>query len=280
MDFGALPPEINSGRMYAGPGSGPMLAAAAAWDGLATALHTTAASYQAVVSELTTASWRGPASVSMAAAAAASRVTPFSPPPATTDPTGPARQGVAVAQLTSAVPPALRELASPTPGTSLRSALDTLNAHATTVSGHARTTFSGLGFLTSAANLAKSMNTAGTATGAAVAAAPSDGGALGSTRLAGLSAVSGGGSVSAGMGRAFPVGALSAPQAWAAAAPGAGPVSATVPGVAATGAPASGIAGVPVAPLAGMAGRGGARLADASRFLLRPNMVPRWPASG
>ncbi|WP_141772089.1 PPE domain-containing protein, partial [Mycobacterium tuberculosis] len=25
MDFGALPPEINSGRMYCGPGSGPML---------------------------------------------------------------------------------------------------------------------------------------------------------------------------------------------------------------------------------------------------------------
>ncbi|WP_237051968.1 PPE family protein, partial [Mycobacterium avium] len=22
MDFGALPPEVNSGRMYAGPGSG------------------------------------------------------------------------------------------------------------------------------------------------------------------------------------------------------------------------------------------------------------------
>jgi len=34
MDFAILPPEINSGRMYAGPGSGPMLAAAAAWDGL------------------------------------------------------------------------------------------------------------------------------------------------------------------------------------------------------------------------------------------------------
>ena len=31
MDFAILPPEINSGRMYAGPGSGPMLAAAAAW---------------------------------------------------------------------------------------------------------------------------------------------------------------------------------------------------------------------------------------------------------
>jgi len=34
MDFGALPPDINSARMYAGPGSGPPLTAAAAWDGL------------------------------------------------------------------------------------------------------------------------------------------------------------------------------------------------------------------------------------------------------
>ncbi len=27
-NFGALPPEINSGRMYSGPGSGPLMAAA------------------------------------------------------------------------------------------------------------------------------------------------------------------------------------------------------------------------------------------------------------
>ena len=32
MDFGALPPEINSGRMYTGRGCGSTLAAAAAWD--------------------------------------------------------------------------------------------------------------------------------------------------------------------------------------------------------------------------------------------------------
>jgi PPE-repeat protein len=39
MDFGALPPEINSGPMYTGPARGSMLAAAAAWNGLAADLH-------------------------------------------------------------------------------------------------------------------------------------------------------------------------------------------------------------------------------------------------
>jgi PPE-repeat protein len=70
MDFGMLPPEINSARMYAGAGSGPLLAAAAAWDGLAAELHSTAASYSLVISGLTADSWSGPASISMAAAAA------------------------------------------------------------------------------------------------------------------------------------------------------------------------------------------------------------------
>ncbi|OMC57269.1 hypothetical protein A5747_04170 [Mycobacterium sp. IS-836] len=69
MDFAALPPEINSARMYAGPGLGPMLAAAAAWHGLAADLHETAASYASVISGLTGGPWQGSASVSMASAA-------------------------------------------------------------------------------------------------------------------------------------------------------------------------------------------------------------------
>jgi PPE-repeat protein len=70
MDFAMLPPEVNSGRMYAGPGSGPMLAAAAAWDGLAAELQSTAASYESAVSELTGGPWLGASSASMAAAVA------------------------------------------------------------------------------------------------------------------------------------------------------------------------------------------------------------------
>jgi PPE-repeat protein len=56
--------------MYAGPGSGPMLAAAAAWDGLAAELQSTAASYGSVLSELTGGPWLGSSSASMAAATA------------------------------------------------------------------------------------------------------------------------------------------------------------------------------------------------------------------
>jgi PPE-repeat protein len=70
MDFALLPPEINSARMYTGPGSGPMLAAAAAWDGLAAELRFTASSYQSVIAGLTAGPWLGSSSVSMAAAAA------------------------------------------------------------------------------------------------------------------------------------------------------------------------------------------------------------------
>jgi PPE-repeat protein len=70
MDFAALPPEVNSGLMYGGPGSGPMIAAAASWDRLATEVSSAASDYGSVISNLTTGPWRGPASASMVAAAA------------------------------------------------------------------------------------------------------------------------------------------------------------------------------------------------------------------
>src|SRR5579884_867623 len=70
MDFGLYPPEINSGRMYAGPGSGPLLAAAQAWGGLADELFTAASQYESVIAGLTAGSWSGPSADSMAAAAA------------------------------------------------------------------------------------------------------------------------------------------------------------------------------------------------------------------
>jgi PPE-repeat protein len=72
MFYGAFPPEFNSGRMYAGPGAGSLLAAAAAWDDLATELQSTASSYSSVISSLTGGPWIGPSSLGMAAA-----VTPY-----------------------------------------------------------------------------------------------------------------------------------------------------------------------------------------------------------
>src|SRR6202789_2384051 len=69
FDFGVLPPEINSGKSYSGPGSAPLLAAATAWDALASELQTTAAAYGSTIGELTT-SWQGPSSEAAASAAA------------------------------------------------------------------------------------------------------------------------------------------------------------------------------------------------------------------
>jgi PPE-repeat protein len=70
FDFAAMPPEINSARMYTGPGAGPMMAAATAWNSTASELATTAAGYQSVLSELTGSEWLGPSSATMAAAVA------------------------------------------------------------------------------------------------------------------------------------------------------------------------------------------------------------------
>ncbi|HEV3256567.1 MAG TPA: PPE family protein [Gemmataceae bacterium] len=70
IDFALLPPEINSARMYSGPGAGSLLAAGAGWTQLASEMRSAAASYSSIISGLTSGSWLGPASTSMAAAAA------------------------------------------------------------------------------------------------------------------------------------------------------------------------------------------------------------------
>src|SRR6201992_509433 len=70
MSFMMFPPELNSSLMYSGAGSGPLMAAASAWSELAADLESTAASYQAVLAQLTGTTWSGPTSARMAAATA------------------------------------------------------------------------------------------------------------------------------------------------------------------------------------------------------------------
>ncbi len=70
MDFGALPPEVNSGKIYSGPGAGSMLVAAAAWEGIADELYSAASSCNATISALADDAWMSAASVAMATATA------------------------------------------------------------------------------------------------------------------------------------------------------------------------------------------------------------------
>ena len=70
LNFSWLPPEINSARISTGEGSGSLFLAASAWDGLASDLSASASSFQSVLSSLANGAWSGPASLSMAAAAA------------------------------------------------------------------------------------------------------------------------------------------------------------------------------------------------------------------
>lgn len=66
IDFAALPPEVNSARMYMGPGSGPMLSAATAWSALSTSLADSATETHTLVAGLEGV-WHGPSSEEMAA---------------------------------------------------------------------------------------------------------------------------------------------------------------------------------------------------------------------
>jgi PPE-repeat protein len=340
MDFAMLTPEINSGRMYAGPGPGPMLAAAAAWDGLGAELRSAAASYASVISELTAGPWLGPSSVSMAAAAAANTawmnataaqveqtaaqakmaaaayetafadtvpppviganrsllatlvatnilgqntpaiaateaeyaemwaqdagamygyagasasataLTPFTPPPQSTNPGGLGGQAAALtqatgtsaatnaqtvlSQLTSAVPTALKGLASPLPSTSAAAAstsglLGILQSLGLTSPlayfSPAGAGVSSAGLSTSAGAWASASHADAAILGTGYQIAAMDGrimdrlGQLGSAGSAGLGTGGGSAALTASLGRAASVGALSVPPGWIAAAP-------------------------------------------------------------
>ncbi|WP_269474045.1 PPE family protein [Mycobacterium florentinum] len=62
IDFGALPPEVNSARMYSGAGSTSMTTAASAWRSLAAELNSAAMGYDNVITQLSSEEWLGPAS--------------------------------------------------------------------------------------------------------------------------------------------------------------------------------------------------------------------------
>ncbi len=392
MDYGALPPEVNSARMYSGPGSGSMMAAAAAWEALATELYTVATAYGGVISALAGA-WAGPAAMSMAQAAtpyiawlsttagraeqaagqaraaaaayesafmatvpppiiaanrawlmllvatnvlgqngpaiaateaeygqmwaqdaavmygyagastAAATLTPFSPPPATTDAAGLARQGSAVgqatgssagthaqeimsngSQLVSTVPQALQGLASAPTSTSSSSALTWLSSMMSkfnTLTGPAKFSTYPMTFLNQALSASKAV-TAPVAAAKAMESGLATGVDAGA-RASGLGVGGAGAAFSAGLGRGVSIGALSVPHAWL-AAPTTSVVTAGLPSTGWAAAPSNGSAGagptgLPLMPLASMAGRGGGGPA-ASRFELRASVVPRSPAAG
>ena len=65
-----MPPEVNSWRIYTGPGSGPLLAAAGSWDSLSAELGIAAEACGSVLSALTSLRWRGPAAQAMSGAVA------------------------------------------------------------------------------------------------------------------------------------------------------------------------------------------------------------------
>ena len=69
MNFAALPPEVNSGLMYTGAGSGPIRAAATAWKTMAAELESAANNYRTIIAELTDQTWQGPSATAMATAA-------------------------------------------------------------------------------------------------------------------------------------------------------------------------------------------------------------------
>ena len=72
VDYGLLPPEINSARIYAGPGAASLVTAAVAWNALAADFQAAASGHRSVIEVLTSGPWLGPASAQLVSA-----VSPF-----------------------------------------------------------------------------------------------------------------------------------------------------------------------------------------------------------
>lgn len=331
MDFGALPPEVNSGRMYVGAGSGPLLAAAAAWDALGAELYSYAAAYSSTIAGMTVGSWLGPAAASMSAAAAryvawatatvpppviaanrsllmtliatnilgqntaaiaaaeaeyaemwaqdavamyayaassaaATRLTPFTEPPRTTDSSAVARQSAAIAQsaasdipselsaLINVTPTMLQGLAATpsaaaaTPAASIIEAIYPITAALRPFFAAVTGAYSPIGaiivpggwWLLSLQALGLSQNAPGVAEllggGKAIAGGLSPLAPLRGGYVAAVTPELGG--VAGSMGRATLVGSLSVPQGWATAAPVMKTVASVLPGASLGAAPA------------------------------------------
>jgi PPE-repeat protein len=63
-----LPPEVSSTQIYAGPGSGSLMAAAAAWNGIAAEMTSGALGLDKVITALSSEEWLGGASAAMVSA--------------------------------------------------------------------------------------------------------------------------------------------------------------------------------------------------------------------
>jgi PPE-repeat protein len=244
--------------------------------------------------------------------AAATTLTPFAQPPATTtvgQATGTGTQAT-LSQLVTSVPAALQGLASPATSTSsgsgLDGLLDFLSGNSTSTSGLSglfndlfsssglglndnlwNTIFSSgfympgnfLGTMTDFIGLqsAAGADAGAAAAGDAAAAADGLGGAV-AAPAAGLSELGGlGGGVSAAMGRGAAIGALAVPPSWNAVAPTVSPLPAALGGMPLAPPPAV-AAGMPGMPFANAAGNhvNGAT----PKYGFRPMVVAHPPAAG
>jgi PPE-repeat protein len=201
------------------------------------------------------------------ASAAATTVTPFNPPPPTTNPAGAGTQAAAVTQAAASpagatqnvlagVPNSLQSLAT---GANLGIA-NILSNHLVTdfeaissgLSGYLGASDSGFIGIAGALFILNPFVITGIGKGLAGAALPASAAVPAAAAPAALGAgLSGsyGPAVSAGLGGAATVGALSVPQSWATASPAIR--------LAATALPAAGLAGLPEVGAAGLGGFGG-----------------------